>query len=330
MKKWIIILSVLLTIQLGLAIGLDMTGNTYGAFEPKEKLLSFEAKSVDGLRIEAEKKQVELRRQAGKWMLPESDDFPADQTAVSGLLEKLAALQKGWPVATTTSAASHFKVADGNFERKLTLLSGDKVLATLYVGISPGFRKVNVRPEGDNNIYAVALNTWEVNPKPDDWIDKDILKLDEKQVKQIEMHGLTLQRKDDTLQLAGLDDKEQTNQQAAKGLMDKLTGLHIESLLGRKAKPDWQQNKPSLEIKLTKDDGKELTYRFSKPKDGNYYILKRSDLATYFKVADFQVNPIKDEVRSKLVQLRTDEKPGKANDEPATTSVTAGKTHTGG
>ena len=37
MKKWIAILSVLLTIQLGLAIGLDMTGKTYGAFEPKEK-----------------------------------------------------------------------------------------------------------------------------------------------------------------------------------------------------------------------------------------------------------------------------------------------------
>jgi hypothetical protein len=329
MKKLIVILSVLLSVQLGLAIGLDMTGKTYGTFEPKEKLLAFDMKSVDGLRIQTEKEQVELRRQEGKWMLPESDDFPANQTAVNDLLEKLAALQKGWPVATTSSAASHFKVAKGNFERKLTLLSGDKEQATLYVGTSPGFRKVNVRSESDDNIYTVAFNTWEVNPKPDDWIDKEILKLDEKQVKQIEMPNLTLQRKGDTLQLADLDDKEMTNEQEAKRLMDKLTGLPIKSLLGSEVKPEWQQDKPSMEIKLTKEDGKALTYRFSKPKTGNDYILKRSDLAPYFMVAGFEVDQIKAEARNKLVEIRADEKPGMSKAEPVTTSATDGKIHSG-
>lgn len=37
--------------------------------------------------------------------LPESDDFPADGTAVQRLLDKLTGLKKGWPVATSTGAA---------------------------------------------------------------------------------------------------------------------------------------------------------------------------------------------------------------------------------
>lgn len=320
----------MLTMQLGFAMLLDMTGKTYGAFEPKEKLLAFDPTAVDGLRIESDKASVVLSKQDGKWSLPESDNFPADQSAVKRLLEKLAALQKGWPVATTTSAARHFKVADGEFERKLTLLSDDKAKAILYVGTSPGFRKVNVRPEGGDAVYAVTFNTWEVNAKPDDWIDKEILKLDETTVKKVEMPGIVLQREGDALELSGLEDKQATNQKEAKDLVDKLTGLRIESLLGSEAKPEYQQDEPSLEIKLTRDNGDELTYRFSKPEVGNYYVLKRSDLSPYFKVAEFEVSPIKDEVREKLVQVKSDEKPGEGNGEPATTSVAVKKSASGG
>jgi hypothetical protein len=329
-KKWIVILSVLLTAQLCLAVVVDMSGDSYAAFKPTEKLLAFKPETVDGVRIESDKKSIELSKRDGKWILPESDGFPANQTAVSGLLDKLAALEKGWPVATSSSAATHFKVADGDFERKLILQSQGKDVATLYVGTSPGFRKVNVRPKGQDAVYAVAFNAWEANAKSDDWINKEILKLDEKTVKQVEMPGIVLQREGDALKLTGLNDKQQTNEKEAKALVDKLAALRIESLLGTEAKPDYQQDKPSLEIKLTQDDGKQLTYRFSKPKVGGYYILKRSDLAPYFKVAEFEVSPIKDEARDKLVQVKADEKPGKSNAEPATTSVTTANSGAGG
>lgn len=319
MKKWNVILSVLLTVQFGLVILINMSSNSYGAFEPKQKLLAFDPNTVDGLRIESDEKSVELSKKDGEWLLPESDEFPANQSAVKGLLDKLAALLKGWPVATTSSAARHFKVADGEFERKLTLMLDSKEIATLYVGTSPGFRKVHVRPEGEDEVYSVAFNTWEANAKPDDWIDKEILKLDEKTVQRVEMPGIVLQREGDALKLAGLKESEETNEKETKSLLSKLAGLRIKSLLGTEAKAEYLQDKPSLEIKLTQDNGKELIYRFSKPEVGNYYVLKRSDLAPYFKVAEFEVSPFKDEARDKLVQVKIDEAPGNDNGEPATT-----------
>ena len=302
MKKWIAILSGLLILQLALAVAVNLSGNNYGAFQPQEKLLAFDEKAVDGLRIEDGKDNLVLKKRDGKWVLPESGDFPADQNAAKRLLDRLAGLEKGWPVATTAGAAKRFKLDDQGFERKLTLLAKDQTQAVLYVGTSPGFRKVHVRPQGTEAVYAVAFDTWDANAKTDDWIDKDILKLDPIDVTRVEMPSLVLQRDGEVLRVADLPDGQESNTQEVNSLVGKLAGLRVQSLLGAEVKPEYRQDEPELELKVTRKDGDVLTYRFSKPKDAAYYVLKRSDLDPYFKVAEFAVKPIQDTKREKLAQ----------------------------
>ncbi|ADE14322.1 conserved hypothetical protein [Nitrosococcus halophilus Nc 4] len=313
MKKWISILGGLLLVQLVLAIAVNLMGEDYGAFEPQEKLLAFDEKGVDGLRIEDGENSLVLKKRDGKWLLPDSGDFPADQEAVERLLDKLATLEKGWPVATTAGAAKRFKVDDEAFERRLALLIKEETQAVLYVGTSPGFRKVHVRPEGEDAVYAVAFNTWEANAKADDWIDKDILRLEGDQVTRVEMPEFTLQRNDEQWQLVSLKAQEETNGEEARALVDKLTGLPIESLLGTEAKPSFRQEAPEFEVKLARKGGDLLSYRFSKPEDEDYYVLKRSDLDHYFKVAPFAVEPIQTTGREKLVQTKTEEAPSETS-----------------
>ena len=326
MNKWIAILAGLLTVQLALALGLNLAVEDHGVFQPRDKLLAFDRKAVDGVRIEDGKDSLELRRRDGKWLLPGNGNFPVEQGAVQRLLDQLAGLEQGWPVATTAGAAERFKVAEGAFERKLTLLAKDRTQAVLYVGTSPGFRKVHVRPAGKDAVYAVAFNTWEANAKADDWIDKDILKLDAAGVTGIELPGVRLQRQGDALKLADLTDQEETDAQQAKALLDKLAGLRIESVLGSEAKPEYRQDEPELEIKLTRKDGEPLSYRFSKPKDAAYYVLKRSDRADYFKLAEYVVDPIKQATRDKLVQAKPTPPPAAAGaaEKPAAAADPAG------
>ena len=307
MKKWIFILSGLLAVQLVLAVAVNLTGEDYGAFQAEEKLLSFDAKELDGLRIEDGTVSVVLKKHEDKWRLPESGDFPASQSSVERLLDKLATMEKGWPVAKTRGAARRFKVDEEQFKRKLVLLSGDDTLATLYVGSSPGFRKVYVRRGDADEVFAVDFNTWEAEAKADDWIDKDVLTLDESDVERVEMPGVTLQREDGKLQVADLGGQEQTNGEESRALLGKLTGLRIQSLLGTEAKPEYLQDEPVLEVKMTRRGGEVLSYRFSKPDDASYYVLKRSDLDYYFKVAEYAVDPVKETTRQKLVQARTEE-----------------------
>ena len=307
MKKWIFFLSGLLAAQLVLAAVLNLAGEDYGTIQAEEKLLSFNRQAVDGLRIEDDTDSLVLRKQEGKWLLPESGDFPASQPNVKRLLDKLAALEKGWPVAKTRSAARRFTVDEEQFERKLVLLSDDDTEATLYVGSSPGFGKVYVRPEDEDEVFAVDFNTWEANAKDDDWIDKDVLTLDESNVERVEMPGIILQRADGRLQVISLEENEQTNLEESSALLGKLTGLRVQSLLGTEAEPEYRQEEPALEVRMTRQGGEVLGYRFSKPEDAAYYVLKRSDLDYYFKVAEYMVDPVRETTREKLVRDTTEE-----------------------
>ncbi len=307
MKKWIFVLSGLLAAQGVLAVVLNLTGEDYGTFQVEERLLSFNRQAVDGLRIEDGTDSLVLKKQEGKWLLPESGDFPASQANVKRLLDKLAALEKGWPVAKTRSAARRFTVDEEQFERKLTLFADDDAQATLYVGSSPGFRKVYVRPGDENDIFAVDFNTWEAEAKDDDWIDKGVLTLDESVVERLEMPGIIMQRQDGRLQVMNLEENEQTNVEESSALLGKLTGLRIQSLLGTEMEPQYRQDEPVLEVKITRISGEVLGYRFSKPEDAAYYVLKRSDLEHYFEVAEYLVDPVKETTREKLVQDRTEE-----------------------
>ena len=313
MKKSTFVLSSVLAAQLVLATAINLTGEEYGSFQAEEKLLSFNKQELDGLRIEDDTDSVVLKKQGGKWLLPVSGDFPASQRNVNRLLDKLAALEKGWPMAKTRGAAQRFRVHEDQFERKLVLLSDNDTQATLFVGSSPGFRKVYVRSGDGDEIFAVDFNTWEADATADDWIDKDILMLDESNVERVEMPGLILQREDGKLQVMDLGEKEQTNGEESRALLGKLTGLRIQSLLGTEAKPEYRQDEPALEVKMTRNSGEVLGYRFSRPEDASFYVLKRSDLDYYFKVAEYMVDPVRETTREKLVQVRTEE----ASSEPA-------------
>jgi hypothetical protein len=309
MKKWIFILSGLLAAQLVLATILSLTGEDYGAFQTEEKLLSFNKQAVIGLQIVDSTDSMDIEKQEDKWQLPNSGNFPASQRKVEQLLDTLAALEKGWPVARTRGAAQRFAVDKEQFERKLILVADDESRTTLYVGSSPGFRKVYVRPGDKDEIFAVDFNIWEASAKTGDWIDTDILALDQSSVQRIEMPGIIMQRQDGTLQVMNLDENEQTNVDESSDLLGMLTGLRIQSLLGTEMEPEYRQDEPVLEIRMTTEGGAVLDYRFSKPQDASYYVLKRSDLDFYFEVAEYTLNPVREATREKLVQDRTEAAP---------------------
>ncbi|MCH8866168.1 MAG: DUF4340 domain-containing protein [Proteobacteria bacterium] len=314
MTKWIPVLSAVLAAQLVLAVVVNLKGEEYGVFAADEKLLSFDRQSIDSLRIDDGTDSVVLIKRDGAWRLPGSGDFPASQQSVERLLDKLAALQKGWPVARTRGAARRFNVDREQFERKLALLSGADEKATLFVGSSPDFRKVYVRPGDEDEIFAVDFKPWEAEADADSWIDKDVLNLDASDVERVEMPGFILHRVDDVLQVADLGDEEQTDDAASRALLGKLTGLRIQSLLGTENKPEYGQDEPALEFKIIRVGGESLSYRFSKLQDTPYYVLRRSDLDYYLQVAEYWVDPVIEITREQLVQARSDAEAGESQD----------------
>ena len=302
MKKWTVILCGMLVVQLVLAVVTHLSGEEYGAFKAEKKLLVFDVDTVDHLQIDDGTNNVTLIKQAENWVLPEHNDFLADQRNVAQLLDKLVTMEKGWPVATTPGAARRFKVAEDEFESKLTLLAENESLAQLYIGTSPGLRKTHARNAGSDEVFAVVFNAWEASANSDDWIDKNILTFAAEDLMQVEMPDFILQREDDELQLTDLADQEEINRQETHMLANSLSGLQIDSLLDDEGKSEDLPDDADFTLKVTLGPDETLTYHFFKLNEEAYYLLKRSDFDDYLKIAEFHVNALKETTRNKLLQ----------------------------
>lgn len=308
MKKPILILGICLALQAALALGVNLARTDYGAYKPMETLLSFDAGAVDGIRIEqGEAQKVVLTRAQGSWRVSSAPEFPADQDNVAAFLKKLAGLKKGWPVATTAGAAKRFKVAENDCERKITLSADGKSIATLFVGTSPGFRKIHGRRKGENAVYALVFNDYDAGAKAEVWIDKKVLNHREAEIARVRTAGFSLLRSEEgKLSVEGIDpDTEETDGAEAERLVRKIAELRIRSVLGTEARPVYRRDDPVFDYTLELSAGNPESYVFSKPSDADHYVLKASHRKEYFAVDAWVVDGIRQTDRSKLVRKKS-------------------------
>jgi hypothetical protein len=310
MNRWIIYLGICLLAQVALAISVNLAQTDYSAFKPMETLLSFDAKMVDDILIEQDDEQrVKLKKLEERWNVFSMNNFQADKDKVEAFLDKLAELKKGWPVATTNTAAKRFKVAENNFERKITLSKEGKNIDTLFIGTSPGFRKIHARRNDEDSIYAVNFNDYEAGTRHEDWIDKGVLTHKTSEILRVQLPDFSLLRQDENLIVEGIDaSTEDTVAEEADRLVRKIADLRIRTVLGIDAKPEYNQDNPVFRYTLVLSSGDSEEYVFSKPKDADDYVLKPSHCEEYFKVDNWVVDSLMEIDRSKLVRKKDDEK----------------------
>ena len=232
------------------------------------------------------------------------DGFPADESSVERLLEKIEGLERGWPVAATSGAAKRFKVADEEFERKLTLSKGDDDIASLFVGSSPGLGKVHARLLGEDEIYAVELNAYEMETDREDWIDKSVLSLKAEDIAGIELPNMTLVREENGMVPDDLAEDEEAVREEVDRVVDRVADLKIRSVLGKERQPEYLQEEPELKYTVKLVSGESREFVLSKPKDESYYVLKSSVRDEFLSVDTWTVDRIKEVAREKLVRKK--------------------------
>jgi len=313
-------LAVLLAAQLGLALLLSLD---QGRFEtsPEGPLLEFDPARVERLRIErsgAEALTIE-RAEAG-WILPAHAGFPAAEAKVAALLERLADLRRRLPVATSNEALTRFKVADADFEGRLVLSAGEQSLGTLYLGDSAGYRRQYVRAAGDSAVFEVALGPGDAPADPDDWIDRDWLRLDDQDIAGIAFPDFELEREDGAWRLAKTAADEALEQDEAKRLVRQLANLSFAGVLGTEAEPEYGRDEPLLEWRIELASGEARRYQLSplaepgterdtdgkgaaptgttaegessSPDAPDWYVLKVADEPYFLKVAAITAKPL--------------------------------------
>ncbi|HHH48377.1 MAG TPA: DUF4340 domain-containing protein [Gammaproteobacteria bacterium] len=319
MQKTLRFLAILLAAQLLLALGLNLGGPRLAAHPGDAPLLDLAGRAVDRITLEGgEGKSLSLSKTSDGWVLPAQDDFPADADKVTRLLERLQGLRHGLPVATSSSALKRFKVAEDDFERRIRLAAGDDIVATLYVGTSPGVRRGHLRRDGDDAVYALEFASYDVPLKREDWEDKAILALPREEIATIQVADLTLRPQGDTGWAAqGLADNEALDIEAAGELADKLAELRIGAVLGREKQADYALDKPVLQLTVTRKGGESIDYQLGK-RDHDY-VLKASSREEYFRLPGYTGDALVEAAgRDRLVAVKAD---GDAENPPEAASA---------
>ncbi len=117
-----------------------------------------------------------LRTEAG-WSLAEPGGLPADTALVENLLEQLTATDPGWPVAHTLAARQRFQVAPYHYRRRIELWAQSEKISSVFLGTSPGFRKVHARNAAEDEIFSIGLNLYETTTRRDQWLDRKLLQV---------------------------------------------------------------------------------------------------------------------------------------------------------
>jgi hypothetical protein len=304
--KLITLLSVLLAAQIGVVAWVNRSSGDLATFNAAKPLLDVDAGEVDEVVIKGEGKEpLVMKRKEGKWVLPGQAGFPVSSKKLDVFLKKLLTAKPSWPVGRTEVAAKQLKVTEDSFERKISLLKNGEVLGEVYLGTSPGFRKVHARLVGTPDTYAIDFNTFDAPMNPADWYDRDLLRVAEADIERIDMGAFALTRGEKGFELEGLAPDEQTNPGKAEEVVGDVTSLSFTDVMGKKGKDTFEQGQLILEFTVKGKDGKAVKYTVVAPSgQANYYILKSSNYPYYLKVAKKKFDDLRALDRAQLVQAK--------------------------
>lgn len=305
MNKLTMWLGIALAVQLTIAGGLLASDRQSQANSAAQPLLAFEPDNLDKIVIGTDESSVTLAKVDGDWRLGEEKKLPASDSKLEGLIDQLEDTKAGWPVAKTESSQERLEVADDNYQKRLQLYSGDKLLSELYLGTSPSYRKLHVRRAGEDEVYSVKLNSYDLATKSDDWLDKDLLKMEE--ISRIDGDDFGLQQVEDNWAFVKGDEAQETLEldlEKAKELASALSGLRVQGVA--------EQAPDELPVQIAvSGSGGNVKYRFAE-KDNKYYVA-RDDVDAVFTLSKYDYERITKFNRNQLAkQQATTEEENKA------------------
>jgi len=265
-------------------------------------LPDFAAANVIGLTIaDSDGNSLSLAKSGDGWALPEADDFPADETKITPLLEKFEAVESNRLVTRTEASHQRLQVAADNFARKVDLSLTDGSNHTLYIGSSAG--ATHVRAADAPEVYLTGeLTNWDVNAQPSAWIDPLYFT-----VPQTATVSLTLENVNGTFEfvkageawtMTGLAADETLDTDAAARLVNSLSAVRMTRPIGKTEQPDFGLDVPQAVVTLQTSDETYTLQVGVKNADDDSYVCKASNSDYYVWVAAFTDDDLAQKART--------------------------------
>lgn len=252
------ILAVVLLAQVILIVLLSSLRATATAQPGKPIFETIKATDINSLTLtDSTGKTTELTKQGADWVMPQSDNYPAEATKITTFLDKVLKIQTGRLIAQTQSSYSRLKVADDNFASKVVFTLANGQSHTLLVGTSPSAGSTHVRADGAKDVYLVdGLTSNDAAPDAVNWINPTYIAMLPGQVT-----GITIRNGNGTFSFTknisntwmmdGLAAGEKFDTAKLTSMVGQITPLPLLRPLGKGVKPEYGLTPPSTVVTVT-------------------------------------------------------------------------------
>ena len=246
----------------------------------KTVFLEVDINKTDRLELHSESgKPVVVKKNNGKWIMPDYQNLPVSKGKVEALLQKLTQSRVSAPVGTSNAVAARFGVSQTNFKRKLLLYHQGKLQAQVLIGKVTTQETHYARIENDNRIYTIRLSLDHLPAKQESWFDHQILQ-PELPLIRLESADFVLFQTNNEWQLDKAKKNEQLDPSQVKRLLNYIKYLQVISI----EKDVDASAKPAFYF-IVNDKSGMVRYDFYKR--GSKLIIKSSRSALYYQLADY-------------------------------------------
>jgi hypothetical protein len=210
----------------------------------------------DGKKVEVAKSVGSGAKGGDGWVLASAGDYPVQASKVNELCGKLPGLLAGSPVTTKSSHYAALEVADGAFQRDVTLEQTGKPTLRFYLGTGGGIKDVHLRLAGEDAVYLVKdLSAYDWGTMASDWVSTEYLKVDRESIV-----GLKVENKEGTVELARGGDGKWTLTDLTDGttlkdgevdsLVSAVSAVTLQEPVGKKVEPAQGLDRPTATVTL--------------------------------------------------------------------------------
>jgi hypothetical protein len=247
-----------------------------------------------------------LRQHNGHWQFNAGTAgqplwLAANPAKVQQLLTDLQKARLNWPLADSADSQRRFAVAPDQYHWQLQLkAAGSAAIQTLWLGDNAGFRQQYLRRDGENAVYQIALNSYELSVEPEQWLDKNLLAFKDIQavrgpdyslLKAQPVAGQHQTADKPAWQLTGLTPAANAaapalNQSQADQLLSSLQTLTVQQYIAKPAAEATAAlaKAPRLTVTATDREGKTTDLDLQLAEVSGQYVLRRSDVDAVFRV----------------------------------------------
>jgi hypothetical protein len=279
-KRSVRVLLLTLLVQCGIIAAVFWSQQVPVSTTTEPALAPFSVDAIDELRIGDEfDNETVLARSGKRWLLPDLENLPADPARVDALLQGITGQTGNWPIARSPAARQRFQVADYLYQKSLTLLSAGKALGTIYLGTSPGFRKVHARNQQQDAIYSITLDALEPSALSADWLEPRLLQIRTPLRIDADLYSLYFENGVWRSGSGGTPDEREL-----KALITALKTLQVEGVADEDVQRELSAVEADLVLKIQGLTG-EVTLELVKLKDEHF--IHSSEYPLFFKLSAY-------------------------------------------